>query len=124
MNYNSSTLVTPAILYATVVGRVVQQYREMKGMKQADLAEVLGITQSAYSRIEKGQTPMTITQLGQVAGHLGLAPGDILQKVDRLTAQLSAQGVEVINQKEPEISAAAVLVALGILIALLAVAAR
>lgn len=124
MNSSTSSLVKPAIPYAAVVGRVVQQHRELRGMKQADLAGILGITQSAYSRIEKGQTPMTITQLGQVASHLGLAPGDILRRVDQLTVQLRAQGVEVTNQKEPEISAAAILVALGILIALLAAAVR
>ncbi|MFL6621147.1 MAG: helix-turn-helix domain-containing protein [Sulfurifustis sp.] len=124
MKSNTSTLVKPALPYTAVVGRVLQQHREMKGLKQTDLAETLRITQSAYSRIEKGQTPMTITQLGQVAACLGLTPGDVLQRVDQLTMQLRAQGVEVTNQKEPEISAGAILVALGILIALLAATTR
>jgi transcriptional regulator with XRE-family HTH domain len=90
-------------------------------MQQNDLAAELGILQPAYSRIEKGDTSITVTQLRIVARTLNMRPSQILDDADRWTLTLRAQGVTVTDEKE--VPQAALLVGLAILAtALLAVA--
>src|SRR6266853_309557 len=111
-------LVKPSISYGTLVGQVVLNHRKRAGLDQAHLANALGITQSAYSRLEQGQSSMTLPQLRVVAEYLNYSPGALLDEVDTLAARLRSQGVEVQNEKT--IPVAAVLIGLGILAAILA----
>lgn len=84
------------------------------------MAEALGISQSAYSRLELGQSAMSVTQLRAIAEKLGTTPDSVLSHATEYAKRLRAQGVTVTDQK-PD-SAAAVLIALGILAALFAAA--
>ena len=85
------------------------------------MATALGILQPAYSRIEKGDTSITVTQLRIVARTLNMRPSYILDETDRWTQRLRAQGVTISDEKE--VPQAALLIGLGILAAaLLAVA--
>ncbi len=117
MNVNA-TPPQPAIPYTALVGRVLLGYRSRKGLQQNDLAAALGVTQSAYSRIEQGDTAISISQLRVIGRRLGIAPGDLLREADRLAEQLQVQGVAVSDEKG--IQPAAVMIGLGILAAILA----
>lgn len=114
----ASSLVQPAISYQALVGHVIERYRKAGNLGQEALAGALGISQSAYSRLEQGQSAMSVSQLRLIAANLGLTPGALLTEADVLVARLQAQGVEV-SEEKPE-SQAGLLVALGILTALLA----
>ena len=111
-------LVTPTVTYGAVVGQVIERLRASRGKTQDDLGAALGIGQSAYSRLEQGQTSMTLAQLRATAEFLASSPNLIIREADSLTVRLLAQGVVVKNDKD--ISPAAVLVGLGILAALIA----
>jgi transcriptional regulator with XRE-family HTH domain len=115
----SSTAVKPTITYGALVGRIIEHRRKQLGLNQEPLATALGITQSAYSRLEKGQSVLTVTQLRMVAPHLKATAGQILDETDRYAIQFQRQGGEIIGEKE-ESSTAGLLVALGVLAALLA----
>ena len=117
MKKAASPLVKPVITYGAIVGRVIEHYRRDAGVDQGTIAKKLRITQSAYSRLEQGQSAMTLAQLRTVASGLGRTPGDILWKTDALTSRLQSQGVEISEEKN--VSPGAILVALGILSALL-----
>jgi transcriptional regulator with XRE-family HTH domain len=106
--------------YAALIGRVVEHHRAQLGAHQESIARALGISQSAYSRLEKGQSAMSVTQLRIIAEQLGTTPADLLQHTDEYANQLRAQGVEITDDK-PD-STAGVLIALGILAALIAAA--
>lgn len=108
----------PAVTYTAVVGGVIERLRTQRGLNQNQLAGALGIGQSAYSRLESGETAMTIAQLRAIAEQLATSPGLLLREADMLTDRLRAQGVEIKNEKE--ISTGAILIGLGILAALLA----
>ena len=41
----------------------VKEYREINGYKQEDLAKLLSVTQSAYSRKENGKRGFTINEI-------------------------------------------------------------
>ncbi len=61
-----------------VIGQKIKKLRELKNLTQEHMAEQLGLTQSAYSKIETGDTDISYGKLEKVAGILGIRPEDIL----------------------------------------------
>jgi transcriptional regulator with XRE-family HTH domain len=112
-----STWPAAKVPYTTLLGQLLQHYRQQRGLQQADVAAALGILQPAYSRIEKGDTSITVTQLRIVARTLNMRPSLILDHADQWTQTLRAQGVTVTDEKE--VPQAALLIGLGILAAAL-----
>lgn len=108
----------PVIPYTALVGQVLLQHRNRRGLHQNDLAEALGVSQSAYSRIEQGDTTISISQLRAIARKLGVDASVFLNEADVLAKRLRAQGVEVSDEKG--VHPAAIMIALGILAAILA----
>jgi transcriptional regulator with XRE-family HTH domain len=108
----------PTIPYTALVGQVLLRHRGRMELDQNDLAEALNASQSAYSRIEQGDTTISISQLRVIARRLRIRPGDILSEADGLAEQLRAQGVDVSDEKG--INPAAVMIGLGILAAIIA----
>ena len=53
------------------LGHVIMLRRKSLGMSQSDLALKTGIQQANISRIEKGRSNFTITQLKRIANALG-----------------------------------------------------
>lgn len=54
------------------VGELLQSLRKKQGLKQADLAKALEFrSTSAYSKIEAGESSITLEQLYAVAQYLG-----------------------------------------------------
>ena len=56
----------------------IRKLRELRGFKQEAMANALGISVKAYSKIESGQIALTIPRLHQIAQVLGIEPGEIL----------------------------------------------
>lgn len=108
----------PTIPYTALVGQVLLRLRGRMGLDQNDLAKALNASQSAYSRIEQGDTTISIPQLRVIARRLDISPSDVLSEADRLAEQLRAQGVDISDEKG--VHPAAVMIGLGILAAILA----
>ncbi len=68
------------IISGNPLGITVQRLRERKKIKQEIMAEKLGITQPAYSRIEKGDTKMTTEKLEKIAQALDMTPEEIYEE--------------------------------------------
>lgn len=106
----------PVVAYPALVGRLLVQRREQLGLKQGALAEAIGLSQSAYSRLESGDSVLNLSQLRNVCSHLGLSPAQLLHAADRYEAQLRRQGVDVVAEKPS--NPAAVAIGLGLLAAM------
>jgi len=117
-----STRPAAKLTYTALLGRILQHHRQRLGLQQSDVADALGILQPAYSRIEKGDTSITVVQLRIVANKLGMAPAQILHEVEQWVQQLRTQGVTVTDERE--VPRAALLIGLGILAAALLAASR
>ena len=52
--------------------------RELRNLTQEHMAGVLGVTQSAYSRMEIGETEITYSKLARIATEIGMKPEDII----------------------------------------------
>ncbi|HKT72546.1 MAG TPA: helix-turn-helix transcriptional regulator [Steroidobacteraceae bacterium] len=117
----SATTVKPKIAYGALLGRVIEHHRTLRRVHQEQMASTLRVTQSAYSKLEKGQSSITVVQLNAVAARLKVPSATLLQDTERYAVRLRQQGVEITDEKQDS-SAAGLLVALGLLAALIAAA--
>ncbi len=81
--------------YPAIVGKIIENRRKAKNLRQAELAEKLGVTQSSWSRIERGQSGLSMEQLLKVSDILGTSPHEILADADYAKAGLESQGIRV-----------------------------
>lgn len=58
--------------------QILAQQREARGIKQGDFAASIGISQSAYSRLEAGESVLNLSQIRNAAMQLGVSPFEIL----------------------------------------------
>lgn len=86
---------TPTTTYPAIVGQVLAKHRGDRNLTQTQLAQALGMKQSAWSKIERGATPLTIEHLAQAADVLEVSPGQILAETDRVADEVRARGVTV-----------------------------
>jgi len=56
----------------------IRNIRELKDITQEHVATQLGISTRAYSRIETGETQLTINRLSDISRILGVQPQEIL----------------------------------------------
>ena len=61
-----------------MTGQKLRVLREFRNYSQEYIAEKLGITQNAYSRIENNQTKITAERLGRLAVILNIPPMELL----------------------------------------------
>jgi transcriptional regulator with XRE-family HTH domain len=60
------------------LGQKIKKLRELKNFTQSHIASELGITQSAYSKMEQGETEVSYSKLTKIAEILGIAPEEIM----------------------------------------------
>lgn len=105
--------------YPAILGRILEHLRKDAGYDQGELADKLGLTQSAWSRIERGQSGLSMEQLVKVSNVLNTKPHNIIADADYATEKLKNDGVTVhpnILTNSDKIIAALSLAALGALV--------
>jgi transcriptional regulator with XRE-family HTH domain len=60
------------------IGQKIKKLRELKNLTQTHLAQELGITQSAYSKIELGESEVTYGKLEKISSVLEMKPEDVI----------------------------------------------
>lgn len=108
----------PEVPYSALVGQVIKQARVEQGGQQLDMANLLGLSQSAYSRLESGDSMFSVWQMRECAKLLNMAPSEVLRRVELLEQQLSTQDVPIVEAKKA--NPAGALVGIALLLALLA----
>lgn len=61
----------------------IKQIRELKNLTQEYVATQLDLTTRAYSKIESGETQLTINRLNEISKILGIEPMEVLGFDDR-----------------------------------------
>jgi len=56
----------------------IKQLRELKNFTQEYVAQKLGLSTRAYSKIETGETQLTINRLNEISQVLGMEPMEVL----------------------------------------------
>jgi transcriptional regulator with XRE-family HTH domain len=60
------------------IGQKIKKLRELRNFTQSHMAEELGLSQSAYSKLELGETEITYNKLERVAEVLGMRPEEVI----------------------------------------------
>lgn len=60
------------------IGTKIKKLRELKNLTQEHMATVIGVTQSAYSRMEMGETEITYSKLERISSELGMKPEEVI----------------------------------------------
>ena len=71
-----------------VVGRNAKEIRDARGMRQIDVAGLLGVSKQTYSKLETGRRGITVDDLLALALVLGVAPSFLLAPWDADAGQL------------------------------------
>lgn len=66
----------------TVLRRLLKQTREEAGMTQVQLAKKLRLTQSLYSKMERGDCRLDIVQLRTICRIFGLTLTEFVQRLE------------------------------------------
>jgi transcriptional regulator with XRE-family HTH domain len=60
------------------IGHKIKKLRELKNLTQEHMANSIGITQGAYSRMELGESEITYSKLEKISEELGMKPEEII----------------------------------------------
>jgi transcriptional regulator with XRE-family HTH domain len=66
------------------IGNKIRQIRELKGYSQEYIAEKLGVSQRAYSKLETNETKLDWQKITKIAEILNVEPTDIVNFDDNL----------------------------------------
>lgn len=86
-----------ATTYPAIIGKIFTDLRAQQGMPQKDMAQAVGVTQATWSRIESGQTSVTLEHLRAAAKSLGVPPAHILALADQTEMEASFRGVSIVE---------------------------
>jgi transcriptional regulator with XRE-family HTH domain len=86
---------TPETTYKAILGRVLTQVRKDFGVEQSELASSMGVTQSTWSRIERGETSITVEQLAKASEFFQINSSTVLLDTENAIKKLKQQGVNI-----------------------------
>lgn len=81
------------ISYRRIVGAALAKLRREAGKTGAACAAEMGLTGSTWSRIERGQSALSIDQLHRAAHVLGCSPSAVLALADDVERRAMEQGL-------------------------------
>lgn len=67
------------------IGEKIRTLRELKNLKQENMATAMGISLTAYGNLERGETPITYDKLEQIANILQVTVQDIVAMPDEFS---------------------------------------
>jgi transcriptional regulator with XRE-family HTH domain len=81
-----------------IIGRNLAKFRKMRDMKASDLAERIGMKEGAYTKYERGETPITVDFVQKVATALNVDPITILAAspdnfIESITSNTTNSGI-------------------------------
>jgi len=88
--------------YQSVLGAIINSQRSERvpSITQAEIAEQLNITMSTWSRIERGESSLSLEQMVKLAAFLDLPLSVLFKLVEERIEHLRAQGISVAVSKE------------------------
>lgn len=92
----------PATTFPQVLGQVLVIRRRSKKATQHTVAKALDLSQSAYSRLERGEAAFNVPQLRRTAAALGTSVSKLFEEAEKGAAGLAKDGVEILEDVPEE----------------------
>lgn len=71
------------MLDAVIVGRVIQEYREKKGLSQEVVSGFAAIGRTHLSAIERGVRKPTLETFFRISDAMGIRPSELMAAIER-----------------------------------------
>ena len=71
------------------IGQKIKKLRELKNLTQMHMAQQLGVTQSAYSKLELGESEITYKRLEKISEVLEMKPEEVISFNDQMVFNIS-----------------------------------
>ncbi|WP_167276218.1 helix-turn-helix domain-containing protein [Pantoea sp. Tr-811] len=83
--------------FQSIFGTVVAELRASRepAATQSDIAQHMGLAISTWSRIERGESALTLEQMVRVSTFLGIPLSEILRTCEEILGKLHEQGITV-----------------------------
>ena len=91
--------------YSAILGQILKEFRKNKGMDQSHIAKEMGMNRSSWSRIESGNTMMTIQQLQKASDIFKTEANAILLEADNIASAMKDKGYKVHYDSPKEVQA-------------------
>ncbi len=95
-------------LLIMTVGDNVKRLREDRGVKQQEIADLIGMHRSNYSKIESGQREISVAALDKVANFFGITVDTLIHMESKIPKEVqiedktTAEQIRYIQQLEEE----------------------
>lgn len=76
-----------------MIGNKIRSLRTLKELSQENVAEMLGISITAYSKIERGETDVQLSRLSQIAKAFEVSIEEILNFGDKITHSFNGHSI-------------------------------
>lgn len=96
---NAASRALPHTTYGAVFGRVLADKRRAIGKEQEEVAGALGVSQSTYSRIERGDISLSLDMLVRIADFFRVPPALLVGEADNAANALRNVGVGVVPDR-------------------------
>lgn len=90
------------------IGHNIKRLREDRGIKQHEIADLIGMHRSNYSKIENGQREISITALDKIASYFNITLDELVHMGDDLPKEVSiedkttAEQIKLIQELDQE----------------------
>ena len=90
------------------IGKNIRRLREERGITQQQLADLVNMHRSNYSKIEKGERELSISALVKVAKHFSITLDELVNmkgkipQEEKLEDKTTLEQVKMINELEPQ----------------------
>lgn len=82
-----------AVSYPAIVGAILLAKRKELGLSQAEMANAVGVNVSTWSRVENGDSALTLEQFVSASVALKIRPSSILEAAEVKLEELKSRGV-------------------------------
>ncbi|GJL91255.1 helix-turn-helix domain-containing protein [Hyphococcus sp.] len=96
---NAAGQALPHATYGAVFGRVLADKRRAVDKEQGEVAGALGVSQSTYSRIERGGISLSLDMLVRIAEFFRVPPSSLVGEADYAANALRNVGVRVVPDR-------------------------
>lgn len=83
------------------IARNLYKHRKIKGIKAFEVAKYIGITESAYTKYERGETKITIEIIQKVSECLGIDPLQIIVIDNEMAMSIYGAGNKNLSNEIP-----------------------
>ncbi len=90
------------------IGKIIKQIREEKGLTQQQLAELINMHRSNYSKVESGERDLSIEAINKVAKYFGMTIDQLVNFDGHIPDEVTVgdktlmEQVKLIQELEPE----------------------